>query len=215
MPILPDSAQCRGAPNRLFRERCRPTDDARPAHGAGRIQRAEVSLSGRREHFTWHSRPVPNAMLALYCMPGMRCCFAACIPICAWRACLHSSAAACLLLPIFADHAGGAARCHAVRVGVRVVRAGLPLRPCRPSGHSREQEVAGEGTVQEEAVAWAEQFPRGGDLSGACYVLCMCRPAMHPGRVSMLHSSLAPAWLLPSPRFLVVGAHFIFDPRTH
>ena len=24
----------------------------------------------------------------------------------------------------------------------------------------------------------------------------MCRPAMHPGRVSMLHSSLAPAWLL-------------------
>ena len=105
---------------------------------------------------------------------------------------LRRSADACLIVPILADHPGGAARCHAVRV----VRAGLPLRPCRPSGHSREQEVAGEGTVQEEAVAWAEQFPRGGDLSGACYVLCMCPPVMHPGRVSMLHSSLAPAWLL-------------------
>ena len=100
--------------------------------------------------------------------------------------------AACLLLSIFADHPGGAARCHAVRV----VRAGLALRPRRPSGHSREQEEGREGTAQEEVVAWAEQFPRGGGLSGACHVLCMYRPAMHPGRVSMLHSSLAPAWLL-------------------
>ena len=88
---------------------------------------------------------------------------------------LRRSADACLIVPILADHPGGAARCHAVRV----VRAGLPLRPCRPSGHSREQEVAGEGTVQEEAVAWVEQFPRGGGLSGAC---------MHPGRVYVLHS---------------------------
>ena len=100
--------------------------------------------------------------------------------------------AACLLLSIFADHPGGAARRHAVRV----VRADLSLRPRRPSGHSREQEEAREGTAQEEAVAWAEQFPRGGGLSGACYVLYMCHPAMPPGRVSMLHSSLAPAWLL-------------------
>jgi hypothetical protein len=38
--------------------------------------------------------------------------------------------------------------------------------------------------------------PRGGGLSGACYVLCMCRPAMQPGRVYLSHSSLAPAWLL-------------------
>ena len=94
--------------------------------------------------------------------------------VCMARACMHivlrRSADACLIVPILADHPGGAARCHAVRV----VRAGLPLRPCRPSSHSREQEVTGEGTVQEEAVAWAEQFPRGGDLSGACYVLYMC-----------------------------------------
>ena len=47
-------------------------------------------------------------------------------------------------------------------------RAGLPLRPRRPSGHSREKEEVREGTAQEEAVAWAEQFPRGGGLSGAC-----------------------------------------------
>ena len=116
--------------------------------------------------------------------------------VCMARACMQTvsrrSADAWLLLPILTDHPGGAARCHAVRV----VRADPPLRPCWPSGHSREQEVAGEGTVQEEAVAWAEQFPRGGGLSSACSVLCMCRPAMHPGRVSMLHSSLAPAWLL-------------------
>jgi len=45
-------------------------------------------------------------------------------------------------------------------------------------------------------VAWAEQFPRGGGLSGACYVLYMCRPAMHPGRVYLSHSSLTLAWLL-------------------
>ena len=103
------------------------------------------------------------------------------------RACMHivlrRSADACLIVPILADHPGGAARCHAVRV----VRAGLPLRPRRPSGHSREKEEVREGTAQEEVVAWAEQFPRGGGLSGAC---------MHQGRVYMLHSSLAPAWLL-------------------
>ena len=98
--------------------------------------------------------------------------------------------AACLLLSIFADHPGGAARRHAVRV----VRADLSLRPRRPSGHSvrpptkkLEKEEVREGTAQEEEVAWAEQFPRGGGLSGAC---------MHQGRVHMLHSSLAPAWLL-------------------
>ena len=84
------------------------------------------------------------------------------------RTCMHivlrSSADACLIVPILADHPGGAARCHAVRV----VRAGLPLRPRRPSGHSREKEEVREGTAQEEVVAWAEQFPRGGGLSGAC-----------------------------------------------
>ena len=96
---------------------------------------------------------------------------------------LRRSADACLIVPILADHPGGAARCHAVRV----VRAGLALRPRQPSGHSREKEEVREGTAQEEVVAWAEQFPRGGGLSGAC---------MHQGRVYMLHSSLAPAWLL-------------------
>ena len=105
---------------------------------------------------------------------------------------LRRSADACLLVPILADHPGGAARCHAVRV----VRADLSLRPRRPSGHSWEKEEVLEGAAQEEVVAWAEQFPRGGGLSSACSVLCMCRPAMHPGSVSMLHSSLAPAWLL-------------------
>ena len=45
------------------------------------------------------------------------------------RACMHlvlrRSADACLIVPISADHPGGAARCHAVRV----VRAGPPLLP--------------------------------------------------------------------------------------
>ena len=68
-----------------------------------------------------------------------------------------------------------AQRCHAVRV----VRAGLPLRPRRPSGHSREQEVGvtGRDCQRRWEVAWAEQFPRGGGLCGACYVLYMCRRA--------------------------------------
>ena len=65
--------------------------------------------------------------------------------VCLTRACMHivlrRSADACLIVPILADHPGGAARCHAVRV----VRAGLPLRPCRPSGHSREEEEGGKG----------------------------------------------------------------------
>ena len=72
---------------------------------------AEVSLPGRHEHSAWQSRPVPNAMLALYRMPGLRCCFAECIAMCACRACMHTvsqpSADACLLVPIFADHVGG------------------------------------------------------------------------------------------------------------
>jgi hypothetical protein len=75
---------------------------------------------------------------ACFVTHAMRCCFPECIAMCAWRACMHTvlhrSAYACLLVPIFADHAGGAERCHAVRV----VRAGLPIRPRRPSGHSRE-----------------------------------------------------------------------------
>ena len=100
---------------------------------------------------------------------------------------LRRSAAACLIVPILADHTGGAARCHAVRV----VRAGLALRPRRPSGHSREKEEVREGTAQEEVVAWAEhdelhsgkklcnsseQFPRGGGLSG------FGRSLHYPGR---------------------------------
>ena len=46
-------------------------------------------------------------------MPGMRwrCCFAECLAMCAWCACLNTvlrcSADACLLVPIFADHVGG------------------------------------------------------------------------------------------------------------
>ena len=83
--------------------------------------------------------------------------------VCMARACMHTvlrrSADACLIVPILADHPGEPARCHAVRV----VRAGLPLRPRRPSGHSREKEEVREGTAQEEVVAWAEQFPRGGE----------------------------------------------------
>jgi hypothetical protein len=50
-----------------------------------------------------------NALLCVHCMHTV----------------LRCSADACLLVPIFANHDGGAARCHAVRV----VRAGLPLRP--------------------------------------------------------------------------------------
>ena len=115
--------------------------------------------------------------------------------VCMARACMHielrRSADACLIVPILADHPGGAARCHAVRVA----RAGLALRPRRPSGHSREKEEVREGTAQEEVVAWAEQFPRGGGLSGAC---------MHQGRVHMLHSSLAPAWLLSAKSHILI-----------
>ena len=40
-----------------------------------------------------------------------RCCFAECLAMCAWGACLNTvlrcSADACLLVPIFADHVGG------------------------------------------------------------------------------------------------------------
>ena len=72
---------------------------------------ADVSLPGRHEHSAWQSRPLPSAMLALYRMPGLRCCVAECIAMCAWRACMHTvlrcSADACLLVPIFADHVGG------------------------------------------------------------------------------------------------------------
>ena len=80
---------------------------------------------------------------------------------------LRRSADACLLVPILADHYGGAARCHAVRV----VRADLSLRPRRPSGHSRVKEEVREGTAKEGDVEQVGQFPRGGGLSGACYVL--------------------------------------------
>ena len=41
---------------------------------------------------------------------GWRCCFAECLAMCAWCACLNTvlrcSADACLLVPIFADHVG-------------------------------------------------------------------------------------------------------------
>ena len=67
---------------------------------------------------------------------------------------LRRSADACLIVPILADHPGGAARCHAVRV----VRAGLPLRPCWPSGHSREQEVAGEYPYVLARKVWLYPF---------------------------------------------------------
>jgi len=115
-------------------------------------------------------------MLALYRMPGLRCCFAECIAMCAWRACLHTvlrcSAAACLLVPIFADHVGGL---HVAMLFEWCVQA-------FPSGHVGPLATAGnkrwelrEGTAKKRReVAWAEQFPRGGGLSGACYVLYMC-----------------------------------------
>ena len=83
--------------------------------------------------------------------------------VCMARACmltvLRRSVDACLIVPILADHPGGAARCHAVRV----VRAGLALRPRRPSGHSREKEEVREGTAKEGEVARVGQFPRGGE----------------------------------------------------
>ena len=51
-----------------------------------------------------------HCLLCTAC-PALRCCFAECIAMCAWRACMHTvlrcSADACLLVPIFADHVGG------------------------------------------------------------------------------------------------------------
>ena len=37
-------------------------------------------------------------------------------------------------------------------------------------------------------MAWAEQFPRGGGLCGACYVLSMCRRAF-AGELRVSHSA--------------------------
>ena len=53
------------------------------------------------------------AQCTVCCVPhaGLRCCFAECIAMCAWSACMHTvsqpSADACLLVPIIADHVGG------------------------------------------------------------------------------------------------------------
>jgi hypothetical protein len=86
---------------------------------------------------------------------------------------LRCSADACLLVPIFADHVGG-------------LHVAMPFEWCVqsfPSSHVGPLATAGnkrwlrEGTAKEETVAWEEQFPRGGGLSDACYVLYMCRRA--------------------------------------
>ena len=103
---------------------------------------------------------------------GLRCCFAECLAMCAWRACMHTvlrcSADACLLVPIFADHVGGAARCHAVRV----VRAGLPLRSRRPSGHSREQEVVTGRDCKRGGGGTGGAVPKRWRVSSVCCMLC-------------------------------------------
>ena len=72
-------------------------------------------------------------------------------------------------VPIFADHVGGL---HVAMLFEWCVQA-------FPSGHVGPLATAGNKRwlPKEDAVAWAEQFPRGGGLSGACYVLYMCRRA--------------------------------------
>ena len=80
-----------------------------------------------------------------------------------------------MVVPIFADHVGGL---HVAMLFQWCVQA-------FPSGHVGPLATAGnkrwelrEGTAKKRReVAWAEQFPRGGGLSGACYVLYMCRRA--------------------------------------
>ena len=139
------------------------------------------------------------------------------------RACMHivlrRSADACLIVPILADHPGGAARCHAVRV----VRAGLPLRPCRPSGHSREQEVAGEYPYVLARKVWLYPFWAGcwppnrsnllppwleGDrldrTTGATHIGCDNREPYTPSLAAATRLVLSfsvshlPSWLYPS-----------------
>ena len=95
--------------------------------------------------------------------------------MCAWGACLNTvlrcSADACLLVPIFADHVGGlhvAMRFEWCVQAFPSGHVGPPATAGKKSGH-------GKGLQKEGEVAWAEQFQRGGGLSGACYVLYMCR----------------------------------------
>ena len=127
-----------------------------------------------------------------------RCCFAECLAMCAWCACLNTvlrcPADACLLVPIFADHVGG------LHVAMRFEWCVQAF----PSGHVGPLATAGnkrwelrEGTAK-----------RGGRWHGrsssqeveVCLVHVMCYTCvgapLQASRVSLLHSSLAPAWLL-------------------
>ena len=60
------------------------------------------------------SRPVPNALLALNRMPR-HAMLPECIAMCACHTFLRCFVDACFVMPISADYAGGAARCHAAR----------------------------------------------------------------------------------------------------
>jgi len=112
--------------------------------------------------------------------------------MCAWGACLHTvlrcSADACLLVPIFADHVGG------LHVAMRFEWCVQAF----PSGHVGPLATAGnkrwelrEGTAEEEAVAWAEQFLRGGEVE-VCLVHVMCYTCvgapLQASRVSLSHA---------------------------
>ena len=99
---------------------------------------AKVSLPARREHFTWRSRPVPNAMLALYCMPGLRCCFDECIAMCAWRA--HVCILSCGVLLMLAR------LCRFSLTTVAGLHVAMPFEWCVqafPSGHVGPPATAG------------------------------------------------------------------------
>ena len=60
------------------------------------------------------SRPEPNALLALNRMPR-HAMLPECIAMCACHTFLRCFVDACFVMPISADYAGGAARCHAAR----------------------------------------------------------------------------------------------------
>jgi hypothetical protein len=126
---------------------------------------------------------VQHAML--FCLHAFLCVRVARMHV----ACMHTVLrcfCSCLLCRA-ADHAGGAVRCH----DVRVVRAGPTLRP-QPGirgGSGRDCKRGGGGMGGAVPKRWRVT------LSVACYVLYMCRPAMLPGCV-YLHALLAPAHVL-------------------
>ena len=130
---------------------------------------AEVQMPGRRGHFARQSRPVLHCLLCTACPACAVVLLNALLCVHGAHECILSCGVLLMLACSFRFSLTTLAGLHVALLFELCVQA-FPSGHVGPPATAGNKRRLGKGLQQEVVeVVWAEQFQRGGGLSGACY----------------------------------------------